>query len=193
MTTAPSDAGGHKKGDLLATLDADMAHRINEAAYRMLDCADGRNFDTKHGTRKRGGSVTYGQALCAAEGSVGMARKGGPFADLTMLSHENIGIELAATAIKAKEALLILEDFILAYSVVLAIPPQLVDQLGTYILAIVVDSMVIEHVDIGPENYIGPDLAVTYGAMSPRPSPTSTSATPSSSSSGCPDPSATPV
>ena len=170
-----------------------MARKINEAALRMLDCADGRAFDTSHGTRKRGGAVTYGQALCAAEGVVGMASKGGPFADLTMLSHDKIGIEFAANARKAKDALMVLKDFIIAYSPVLAIPPELVDQLGTYILAILIDSMIVENIAIGPENYIGPDLAVTYGIMSPRPTPTSASVTSTSSSSGCPDPTKTPV
>jgi hypothetical protein len=58
VTVAPSDADGHKKGDLLATLDADLARRINKAAHRMTDCADGKKFDTSHGTRKRDSGVT---------------------------------------------------------------------------------------------------------------------------------------
>jgi hypothetical protein len=122
---APSDADGHKKGDLLATLDAELARRINEAAHRMTDCVDGKNFDTAHGTRKRRGTASYGQALCAAEGIVGMAGKGGAFADLTLLSHEKVGIEFAATAVKAKEALLVLTNFITAYGPMLAIPEDL--------------------------------------------------------------------
>jgi hypothetical protein len=188
---APSDAEGHKKGDLLATLDADLARRINEAAHRMTDCADGKKFDTAHGTRKRRGTASYGQALCAAEGVVGMAGKGGTFADLTLLSHEKVGIEFAATAVKAREALLVLTNFITAYGPMLAIPEELAGQLGTYILALVIDSFLVDNLPIGPINYIGPDLAVTYDAMSPRPTPTSTSATSTSSSSGCPDPAKT--
>lgn len=34
-----------------------------------------------------------------------MSGKGAPFADLTLLSHDKIGIEFAANAEKAKEAL----------------------------------------------------------------------------------------
>jgi hypothetical protein len=157
----------------------------------MTDCVDGKNFDTAHGTRKRRGTASYGQALCAAEGVVGMAGKGGAFADLTLLSHEKVGIEFAATAVKAKEALLVLTKFITAYGPMLAIPEDLAGQLGTYILALVIDSLLVDNLPIGPINYIGSDLVVTYDAMSPRPTPTSTSATSASSSSGCPDPSET--
>lgn len=102
-------------------------------------------------------------------------------------------IDSAATAGKAKDALLVLKDFIIAYNAVLAVPEELVNQLGTYILAIIIDAIVIENVEIGPENFLGPDLAVMYGAMSPRPTPTSTAPTSSSSSSGCPDPTKTPA
>jgi hypothetical protein len=161
----------------------------------MTDCEDGRKFDANHGSRKRASTATYGQALCAAEGIVAMSGKGGAFADLTLMSHDKIGIEFVATAGKAKDALLILKDFIIAYGPILAMPEELAEQLGTYILAIIIDAVVIEHVPIGPVNVIGPDLAVTYGTMSPRPSPTptATSTTPVSSSSGCPDPTKTPV
>lgn len=167
LTTAPSDTDGHKKGDILATLDTDLARKINEVVQRIEDCEDGRQFDAKHGTRKRAGTATYGQALCAAEGVVGMSGKGDRFADLTMLSHDNIGIEFAVTAGKAKEALLVLKDFIIAYSPVLAIPPELVEQFGTYVLAIIIDSLVINDTPVGPMNFIGPDLAVMQLAHSP--------------------------
>jgi len=159
----------------------------------MTDCADGRNFDSSHGTRRRGGGTTYGQALCAAEGIVGMTGQGGAFADLTMLSHDKIGIQFAANAGKAKDALVVLKDFIVAYAPMMVMPEQMAEELGTYILAIIIDAMIIENVPIGPMNYIDPNLAVTYGAMSSRPTPTSASATSTSSSTGCPDPSKTPV
>jgi hypothetical protein len=159
----------------------------------MTDCADSKKFDSTHGTRRRDSGTTYGQALCAAEGVVGMTGKGGAFADLTMLSHDKVGIEFAANATKAKDALLVLKDFIIAYGPIMAIPSELTEQLGTYILAIIINTMIIENVPIGPINYISPDLVVTYGAMSPRPTPTSTSSTVTSTSSGCPDPTKTPV
>lgn len=172
-------------------MDEDLAGRVNEVAHRMLDCEDGRLFDSKHGLRRRGGAVTYGQALCAAEGVVGMAGNGGTFADLTLLSHDRIGMEFANGADKAKEALLVLRTFILAYSPILAIPEDIVDQLGTYVLAIIIDALILDNIPIGPTNTIDPALAVTYGAMKPKPTPTSASATPSTS--GCPDPTQTPV
>jgi hypothetical protein len=85
----------YKKGDLLATMDKDLAVKVNEVAHRMMNCEDRRLFNSKHGLRRRGGVATYGQALCAAEGIIGMSRKGEPFADLTMLSHDKIKIEFA--------------------------------------------------------------------------------------------------
>jgi hypothetical protein len=171
-------------------LDANLAGKINEVAHLMIDCEDGRKFDTAHGSRKRAGTATYGQALCAAEGVIGMSQKGGALADLTLLDHSKMGMEFAATAGKAKEALLVLKDFIIAYGPVLAIPEEHAEQLGIYVLAIVVHA-ILEKIPIGPENYIRPEIAVSYGAMSPRPTPTTTA--PSSSSSGCPDPTKTPV
>jgi hypothetical protein len=192
ITTVASDENGHKKGDLLAVLDADLARRIDEVVRRMKDCEDGREFDATHGSRKRAGTATYGQALCAAEGVIGMSKRGGAFADLTLLDHNKMGIEFAATAGKAKDALLVLKDFIIAYGPMLAIPEEFAERLGTYVLAIILDAIVIDNIPIGPQNYIGPELAVSYGRMSPKPTPTST-APPSSSSSGCPDPTKTPV
>jgi hypothetical protein len=193
ITTAASDDNGHKKGDLLATLDADLAQRINEIVHRMTDCEDGRKFDNAHDSRKRVSQPTYGQALCAAEAVVGMSGKGGAFSDLTLLSHDKMEIEFVATAVKAKDALLVLKDFIIAYGPFLAIPEVFAEQFGTFVLALIIDAVVIENFPIGQMNYIGPDLAVTYGAMSPRPTPTPTSSTSASSSSGCPDPTQTPV
>jgi hypothetical protein len=122
-----------------------------------------------------------------------MTGKGGAFADLTLLSHNNVGIEFAANAGKAKDALLVLKDFILAYGPMMAMPSELAEQLGILILAMIIDSMIIENIPIGPANYIGPDLAITYGAMSPRPTPTSVSVSSTSSSSGCPDPTKSPI
>jgi hypothetical protein len=175
----------------LATLDANLAKKINEIAHLMSDCEDGRKFDAAHGSRKRAGTSTYGQALCAAEGVIGMSQKGGALADLTLLDHSKMGIEFAATAGKAKEALLVLKDFIIAYGPVLAIPEESAEQIGIYVLAIVVGAL-IDNIPIGPVNYLRPELAVTYDAMSPKPTPT-TAAPSSSSSSGCPDPTQTPV
>jgi hypothetical protein len=173
-------------------LDKNLADQINEIAHRMTSCADGQQLDASHGSRRRGDTATYGEALCAAEGVISMAGKGGPLADLTLLNHDRIGIEFAANAAKAKDALVVLKDFILAYSAVLAIPETNVEQLATYILAVIIDALVIDNIAIGATNYIEQELAVTYDAMRPRPTPTSASVT-SSTSSGCPDPTKTPV
>jgi hypothetical protein len=195
ITTATVAASGHKKGDLLAVLDSDLADKINEIAHRMTNCADGTQFDASHGSRRRGDTATYGEALCAAEGVIRQAGKGGPLADLMLLDHDQIGIQFAANAEKAKDALLVLTDFISAYGAVFAIPEQSMEQLATYILALIIDSLVVDKIAIGEMNYIGQELAVTYGAMEPKPTaPTPKSASvSSSSSSGCPDPTKTPV
>ncbi|OAL44289.1 hypothetical protein IQ07DRAFT_649330 [Pyrenochaeta sp. DS3sAY3a] len=185
VTTASTDANGHKKGDLIASLDEKLAKKIDEVARRMIDCADGQKFDTLQGFRRRNSEISYGQALCASEGVIGMAGNGGPLADLTLMRHDQMGLQLAETATQAKQALVILKDFILAFSPVLGITPELVEPLGIYVLALIIDSMVIDKIPIGAVNVIAPDVAVTYGAMSPRPTPTSSSASPTSS--GCPE------
>lgn len=192
VTTATADGNGHKRGDILATLDGDLADHLNEVVHNFTNCEDGQLFDSSHGQRKRGGS-TYGQALCASEGVIVNSGKGAPFGDLTLLSHDKMGLQIYGTAGKAKDALDVLMKFIAAYSSTLAIPEDLVEQLALYVLVLVLNSVVFDSIPIGPQNFISPDVGVIYGAMSPRPTPTSASATPSSSSSGCPDPTNTPV
>jgi hypothetical protein len=152
ITTATVAASGHEKGDLLALLDSDLADKINEIAHRMTNCADGQQFDASHESRRRGDTATYGEALCAAEGVISMAGKGGPLADLTLLDHDQIGMQFAANAEKAKDALLVLTNFISAYSAVFAIPEQSMEQLATYILALIIDSLVVNKIAIGEIN-----------------------------------------
>jgi hypothetical protein len=172
-------------------MDKDLAAQINEVAHRMMDCEDGRLFDSKHGLRRRAKTPTYGQVLCSSQGVITMAGKGGPLADLILVSHDKIRMQLANSAPLAKKALVELQGFILLYSPLLSIPPQLLEQLGTLVVALVVDTLILDKLPIGPINVIRPELAITYGAMSPKPTPTSASAT--SSASACPDPSKTPV
>jgi hypothetical protein len=88
----------YKKGDLLATIDKDLAVKVNEVAYRIINCEDRRLFNSKHGLQRRSSAATYRQALYAAEGIIGMSRKEEPFADLTMLSYNKIKIEFANSA-----------------------------------------------------------------------------------------------
>ncbi|KAF1995307.1 hypothetical protein P154DRAFT_611177 [Amniculicola lignicola CBS 123094] len=192
ITTMPSDGNGHKKGDIIAKLDVELARRINEIAHRMMNCEDGRKFDSEHKLRRRDDPITYGQALCAAEGIIGMTGTGSAFSDLAKISFDNMRFEFAQNAKLAKDALPILRDFILALGPALAIPEKLVDQLTVYVLAIVIDALVLEKVPISPENFLGPDIVVLVGSRTATLTPTSTSTT-ASATSGCPDPTQTPL
>jgi hypothetical protein len=39
----------YKKGDLLATIDKDLAVKVNKVAYRIINCENRQLFNSKHG------------------------------------------------------------------------------------------------------------------------------------------------
>jgi hypothetical protein len=114
-----------------------------------------------------------------------MARKGGPLADLILVSYNKIQMQLANSAPLAKKALIELQGFILLYSPLLSISPQLLKQLGTLVVALVVDTLILNKLPIELINVIRLELAITYSAMSLK--PTTTSALATSSASACPN------
>jgi hypothetical protein len=187
VTVVTSAGNGFSKGDLVAILDKDMAARIDEIMHRMVDCEDGRKFDSEQSLNKRAADVTkYAPAICAAEGVAGMATPGGPFGDLLLLKHDQMAFGFADAAGKAKDALVVVKDFVLAYAPMLTIPEDLADQLATYLFALAIET-VIEGVTLTEKNRIEASLVVT-GSLLPSPVSTTTSST-----SSCPDPEKTPV
>jgi hypothetical protein len=158
VTTAKADGNGRKQGDLLAIMDAELANRLNDylAMTSGISCEDGVKFDADHPTKKRGG-VPMGKAICAAESVIKSAGKNQPFGDITLLQHDQMGIMMKGTAGNAKEALVVVKDFVIAYAPLLAIPEELIEQVATYVLALAIDQ-VIEGVKLGAETLLDSGL-----------------------------------
>ena len=114
-----------------------------------------------------------------------MSRKGGPLANLVFLSYNKIQIELAQTTPLAKKALIELQGFILVYSPLLSISSQRLKQLGIFVVALVVKTLILNKLPIGLVNVIRLELAITYSTISLKPTPISALAI--SSTSTCPN------
>lgn len=179
ITLVTEASNGFSKGDLVAILDKDLASRIDEVIHRIKDCEDGRKFDSEHGSRKRAGP-SYGQAICGAEAAASMARPGGPFNDLLLLDPNQLPFGFADAAGAVAQAANVVADFVVAYAPMLSIEPALAEQLGTYLFALAIDTL-IENSPLGENNRIQSSLVTTSTSLV------------TTSTSGCPDPTATPV
>lgn len=175
MTAA---ADGFENGDLAGILDKGLADRLNEYMQRTKDCQAGSEFDQQHPAaapaRKRAGGGTYGQALCASQAVMGGIQAQGPWNDLLLLNPAGVHFQFAQAAGPALDAANQFADFVHTYAPLLAMPTELIDQLGPYILALAIDT-IVENIPLGERNRIKATM-VSTGA-----SPTGTS------EAGCPD------
>ncbi|KAK3317193.1 hypothetical protein B0T19DRAFT_434438 [Cercophora scortea] len=177
LVTQPS--GVFSKGDMAAILDADLAQRINDIMHMMVSCEDGAKFDaaSKGGKRRRTrASGTYGQAVCAAEAVASMAGQGGPFNDLLLLNFGQMHFGFADAAGEGLRAANVISDFVLAYAPLIAIGPELANELGTFLLALAIDT-IVDNAPLNRENRIAASLITTSPTTTPTPTQT-----------GCPDP-----
>lgn len=177
VTPVTADGNGLSKGDLVACLDKDLASRIDEIMHRATDCDDGRSFNSKRRSRKRG-DPNYGAAICGAEAAALQASPGGPFNDLLLLDMEQLSFGFADAAGAAARAASVVVDFVKDYAPLLAIDPSTAEQLGNYLFALAIDTL-IDNNAIGQNNRIPSSLITTSTATSTK--------------SGCPDPTASPV
>lgn len=178
MTAVTSAADGLEIGDLTAILDKGLADRLSEFMQRTKDCQAGSEFDQQHPApaRKRqgAGGGTAGQALCAAEAVIGGVQAGGPFNDLLVLNPAGVHFQFAQAAGPVLDAANQFADFVRTYAPLMAVPPELADQLGVYIFALAID-LFVENIPLGESNRIKATMVTTSAG------PTGTS-TP-----GCPD------
>lgn len=179
MTAVTSAADGFEVGDLAAILDKGLADRLSDFMQRSKDCQAGAEFDRQHNApaRKRqgAGGGTAGQALCAAEAVIGGVQAGGPFNDLLVLNPAGVHFQFAQAAGPVLDAANEFADFVGTYAPLMAVPPELVDQLRVYIFALAVD-LIVENIPLGERNRIKATMVTTSA------SPTSTS------THACPDP-----
>lgn len=157
--------------------------------HRMTECADGRDFDDGTSLRRRAGPG-YGAAICAVEGAATMARQGGPLNDLLLLNPNQLRFGFAAAAGDVARAANIAVDFVVAYAPMLDLPEDVAVQLGNFLFALAVDTL-LENLPLGEENRIEASLLTTETPPTSTATPTSSSS--SSRSSSCPDPTSTPV
>jgi len=184
------DENGHKKGNLVVVMDAGLAAKLNDFIGMTQDCDDGNKFNVAHPGAKREAG-TFGRAICVNQHIVSNAGKGAPLGDVVMLKHDQMSIVLKQSAGKAKDAIFMMKDFVIAYGPMLAIPEDLVEQVGLYLAAIIIDA-VVTGVAIGAQTVLDTDLwALEKEPTKPKPSPSSTPT--SSSKQPCPDPTQTPV
>ncbi|KAH7381918.1 hypothetical protein BKA64DRAFT_749377 [Cadophora sp. MPI-SDFR-AT-0126] len=185
VTAVSTAHGAFSTGDLSAILDSSLASRLDEVMHRMIECADDRAFEDGTSLRKRAGTG-YGAAICAVEGAVAMAQRGGPLNDLLFLNPNRVRFAFAAAAGDIARAADIAVGFVLAYAPMLDLPDDVAIQLGNFLFALAVDTLV-ENLPLGEENRIKASV-LTVETM-----PTSTMTSTTSTSSGCPDPTSTPL
>ncbi|KAM0280464.1 hypothetical protein ACHAQH_004043 [Verticillium albo-atrum] len=169
--TAPEE--GFDIGDLVGLLDLGMSDRLNEYMQRTQNCGIGQEFDSQHPTRKRAGG-TYGQALCAAESVVQGSTPGGPWNDLLLLNPN--GVHFNFRPGMALEAMNVFAEFLRAYAPLMAVPEELANDIGVYILALAIHT-IVENVPLAEKNRFKSDLVST-----------GTQDAPSSTATGCPEP-----
>ena len=180
VTAVTQAGGGYSKGDLVAILDKNLASRIDEVMNRMNVCEDGQKFDSEHGSKKRAGP-SYGQAICGAEAAAAMAVPGGPLNDLLLLDPTRLAFGFADAAGAVAQAANVAAGFVVAYAPILSIDPTLAEQLGTYLFALAINTLV-ENSPLGENNRIQSSLVTT-----------STLSVTTPTSSGCPNPTTAPV
>jgi hypothetical protein len=176
---------GFGKGDLAVILDKDLAARIDEVMHRTIQCEDGRKFDSEHGTQKRA-AASFGQAVCAAEAVAGMAGPGGSFNDILLLDPNQMPFGWANPNADVARAAGVVFKFVLANAALLAIGPELAEQVGNFLFILALDTL-MESTPVQETNRIPSSLVTATKTFS-----TSTT-TMASATSGCPDPTNTPV
>ncbi|KAH7333207.1 hypothetical protein BKA65DRAFT_596796 [Rhexocercosporidium sp. MPI-PUGE-AT-0058] len=188
VTAVTTAHGPFVTGDFAAVLDANLASRLDEIMHRMTDCADGRDFDSGKTLRRRAGPG-YGAAICAVEGVAAMAQPGGAMGDLLLLNPGQVRFGFAAGAGDIARAAGVAVGFVQAYAPMLNLPDDVAIQLGNFLFALAVDTL-INNLPLAEENRIEATLLTTETMATST--PTSTTST-SSTSSGCPDPTSTPL
>ncbi|KAI1346531.1 hypothetical protein F5Y01DRAFT_321669 [Xylaria sp. FL0043] len=181
VTAVTSAHDAFVTGDLAAILDADLASRLDEIMHRLTDCEDGQDFDASSASRKRA-NPSYGNAICAVEGAVAMVEPGGALNDLLLLDPSRLHFSFADAAGEVSRAAGVAVDFVQAYAPLLSISDDVAVQLGNYLFALALDTLV-ENLPLSGENRIASSLITTATTT-----PTST-ATPT----GCPDPTSSPL
>ncbi|KAG4440793.1 hypothetical protein IFR05_003721 [Cadophora sp. M221] len=188
VTAVSTAHGPFVTGDLAAILDANLASRMDEIMHRMTECADGRDFDSGQTLRRRAGAG-YGAAICAVEGVAAMAQPGGALGDLLLLNPGQLRFGFAAGAGDVARAAGVAVGFVQAYAPMLDLPDDVAVQLGNFLFALAVDTL-INNLPLGEENRIEATLLTTEAV--PTSTLASTTST-TSTSSGCPDPTSSPL
>ncbi|KAI0431606.1 hypothetical protein F5Y09DRAFT_340451 [Xylaria sp. FL1042] len=183
VTAVTSAHDAFATGDLAAVLDANLASRLDEIMHRLTDCDDGRDFDAGSISRKRA-NPSYGNAICAVEGAVAMVQPGGALNDLLLLDPSRLHFNFAGVAGEVSRAAGVAVGFVQAYAPLLSISDDLSIQLGNYLFALALDTL-IDNLPLSGENRIASSLVTTATTT-----PTSTA---TSTSTGCPDPTSSPL
>lgn len=191
VTAVSTAHGAFQPGDLAAVLDADLASRISEIMRRGATCTDGRDFDAGKTRRRQGPGPSYGAAICGVQAAAPNVQAAGALHDLLLLNNGDLHFEFANGAGDITRAAQQAVGFVLDYAPLLAIDEALAADLGTYLFALAVDTLV-ESLPLGAENRIQ-SSQVTTATQTTKATGTRTTTTATQTSSGCPDPEKTPV
>ncbi|KAK0617748.1 hypothetical protein B0T14DRAFT_605745 [Immersiella caudata] len=176
VTAVTSAAGDFQTGDLAGILDRGLAGRLDEFMQRSKECKAGDDFDKQHASPARKRAVgSYGEALCASEAVIGGIQPGGLWNDLLLLEPTGVhfGFKTDSDSGTASAAASQFSEFARAYAPLMDVSPERADQIGSYILALAVDT-IVQGVALSEKNRIPATMVTTSGS----PSPTGT---------GCPD------
>ncbi|KAK8015582.1 hypothetical protein PG991_008470 [Apiospora marii] len=190
VTSVSTAHGAFASGDLAACLDASLASRIGEIMRRGATCSDGSDFDAGKIKRRRAARSSYGAAICGVQDAVPNVQAGSALQDLLLLDTGNLHFEFANGAGDIARAANQAVGFVLDYAPMLALDEAAAADLGTYLFALAVDTLV-ENIPLGAENRIQSSLVTTV-TQTTKPTATKTTTTATSTSSGCPDPEKTP-
>ena len=107
--------------------------------------------------------------------------------DLLLLDPSRLVFGFPAAAGDVARAAGVAVTFVQAYAPLLAIPDELAIQLGNFLFALALDTLV-NNLPLGAENRIQSSLVTTSKPTTTKPTTTATSTT-----SGCPNPTTSPV
>ncbi|KAK8102371.1 hypothetical protein PG984_015517 [Apiospora sp. TS-2023a] len=185
VTAVTEPKNNYISGDLIACLDQGLASRIGQMMDMRTHCSEGEDFDRKHHDSKKRAQGTYGKAICASIAVAGNAAPGGPFNDLLLLSPNSLPFGFADLRSAASQASQIVIAAVRALTELVALGPELAEQLALYIFALALDK-VYEGLPLGEENRIHASMVTTMTR-------TATATTTTTTATGCPDPTKTPV
>ncbi|KAH7076789.1 hypothetical protein BKA63DRAFT_510777 [Paraphoma chrysanthemicola] len=189
ITAVTSPHDGLSQGDIVVSLDPDLASRMQEIMMRSTDCDEGAKFDREHsGPVKRRANSRLGRAICAYQAVI--VNIGGTLSDLIHTDFGGLDFTIPTMNPERAAAAEFTQELIEDYAPIINLQIDRIRVLGAYLFALTI-GVVMEDSTLGASNKI-PSTLIATGA--PTIKPTQTTASPSSSSSSsCPDPTQTPL